>query len=193
MRSLERIERWLPFLAYQLIARHLPVSYYPGGRAAQAIRYQLCRRMFRVCGTGVNVERGADFIWGRTVSIGDRSGIGIDAFIRADLEIGRDVMMGPRVMIFGRDHNIASTDIPMYEQGSQPYRPVVIEDDVWIGGGAIILAGVRIGTGSVVGAGAVVTKDVAPFTIVGGNPARVIRRRGERGQVNVGAIGGDDS
>ena len=60
-------------------------------------------------------------------------------------------------------------------------HPVVLGDDVWIGHGAILLPGVKIGTGAVVGAGAVVTKDVPPFTIVAGVPAKTLRRRVPRG------------
>ncbi|MDQ7799461.1 MAG: DapH/DapD/GlmU-related protein [Candidatus Edwardsbacteria bacterium] len=65
----------------------------------------------------------------------------------------------------------------MLEQGIRFYPQTVIEDDVWIGAQAIILPGVRIGRGAIVAAGAVVTKDVEPYAIVGGNPARLIKRR----------------
>jgi len=64
----------------------------------------------------------------------------------------------------------------MQKQGGEP-GPVIIEDDVWIGARVIILAGVTIGTGAVIGAGSVVTRDVLPFTIVGGVPAKLIRER----------------
>jgi maltose O-acetyltransferase len=116
-------------------------------------------------------------MFGDTIEIGPRSGIGIDAFIRADLVIGCDVMMGPGVIIYGRYHNHDRTDIPMNKQGMGGFSPVIIEDDVWIGARVIILKGVRVGRGAIIGAGAVVTKNVPPFSVVAGNPARVIRKR----------------
>jgi len=65
----------------------------------------------------------------------------------------------------------------MMDQGMGSFVPIVIEDDVWIGANATILKGVRISRGSIVGSGAVVTKDVPPYSIVGGNPAKIIRSR----------------
>ena len=85
--------------------------------------------------------------------------------------------MGPRVVIYGRDHIFARTDIPMMDQGMSPFAPIVIEDDVWVGAAAIILKGIRIGKGAIVTAGAVVTDDVPHHSIVGGVPARVIGSR----------------
>lgn len=85
-------------------------------------------------------------------------------------------MMGPEVTILTHTHRIDRTDIPMGQQGSM-VSEVVIGDDVWIGMRAIILPGVRIGSGAVIGAGAVVTKDVPDYAVVGGVPARVIRYR----------------
>lgn len=86
-------------------------------------------------------------------------------------------MMGPRVAIFARNHNFSRTDVPMIDQGFQDPRPVTIEDDVWIGAGATVLPGRRIGTGSILGAGAVVGIDVPPMSIVAGNPAVVVGTR----------------
>lgn len=85
-------------------------------------------------------------------------------------------MMGPEVTILTHTHRIDRTDIPMGQQGSMVCE-VVIGDDVWIGMRSIILPGVRIGSGAVIGAGAVVTKDVPNYAVVGGVPARVIRYR----------------
>ena len=76
-----------------------------------------------------------------------------------------------------RNHAFDRTDIPMNQQGFTPEKPIVIEDDVWIGARVIILPGVHIGTGAVVGAGAVVTKDVPDYAVVGGNPARILKMR----------------
>jgi maltose O-acetyltransferase len=88
-------------------------------------------------------------------------------------------MMGPEVVIHTRNHRHDRVDIPMCQQGYDEEKPVKIEDDVWLCERAIILPGVTIGKGSIVGAGAVVSKDVPPFSVVVGNPALVIKTRGE--------------
>jgi acetyltransferase-like isoleucine patch superfamily enzyme len=93
-----------------------------------------------------------------------------------DIEIGDDVLCGPRVIVWARDHNYQRLDVPMKSQGHNA-RKIIIEDDVWLGAGAIVLKGVRVGRGSIVGAGSVVTKDVLPYSIVAGNPARPIGDR----------------
>lgn len=177
MDTVERIRRAFCFLLYYYGARHLPVSNYPGGCLGQRLRGWCCRRLFRASGRDINVEHGADFLYGSTITIGERSGIGVDSWIRADLTIGKNVMMGPRVIIYGRDHQMDRIDVPMMDQGMGEFIPIIIEDDVWIGSAAIILKGVRIGTGAIIGAGAVVTQSVPPYAIVGGNPARIIRFR----------------
>jgi maltose O-acetyltransferase len=93
------------------------------------------------------------------------------------LTLGDDVMMAPDVVILTQNHRFDDPTVPMLDQGYGPAREVVIEDDVWIGTNAIILPGVRLGKGSIVAAGAVVTKDVPPYAIVGGNPARLLKSR----------------
>ena len=94
------------------------------------------------------------------------------------IDIGADVLIGDSVTIRDTGHIFADVDAPIISQGID-VRPVVIEDDVWIGHGATVLKGVRIGRGAVVAAGAVVTRNVEPYTVVGGVPARLIGRRGE--------------
>ena len=169
--------RYLAAIAYWGGARHLPWSPRPGGRLARRVRGALAARMLDACGRDVNVERGAWFGSGRGVELGDRSDIGMDCLIIGPIRIGRDVMMGPRCVILASRHATASTDEPMNRQGFLPDAPVVIEDDVWIGAGTTILPGRVIGTGSIVGAGSVVTRDVPPWSVVGGNPARVLASR----------------
>jgi maltose O-acetyltransferase len=129
-------------------------------------------------GQSINIEHGAYIGSGRNLSIGDRSSVGVRAEIHGPTTIGRDVMMGPEVLIYALAHGTERLDIPMIEQGYAPPRTVTIGDDVWIGARAIILPGVTIGSGAVVGAGAVVAKDVPPRSVCVGNPARVVRIRG---------------
>ena len=88
--------------------------------------------------------------------------------------------MGTDVTIITRNHRFDRTDIPMMEQGFEEERPVYIGNDVWIGDRALILPGVHIGDGSIIAAGAVVTKDVPPYSIAAGVPARKIRDRFEK-------------
>ena len=91
-------------------------------------------------------------------------------------------MMGPDVMIFALGHETARTDIPMIDQGFIAPKPVAIHDDVWIGARVIILPGVTIGRGSVLGAGAVITREVPEYCIVAGNPAKIVGRRNGQNQ-----------
>jgi len=94
----------------------------------------------------------------------------------AKIKIGNDVLIGPYTIINSGNHNYSNPDIPIRLQG-HIVKPIVIEDDVWIGANSTILAGVTIGKGAVVGAGAVVTKNINPYTVVGGVPATFIKER----------------
>lgn len=115
---------------------------------------------------------------GEGLRIGNNSNIGRYSFVGCSglIEIGNNVMVSPRVSFYAENHNFETTERPMKEQGITRQK-IVIEDDCWIASGAIILAGVTIGRGSVVAAGSVVTQDVLPYSIVAGVPARVIRSR----------------
>lgn len=110
------------------------------------------------------------------IFIGSGSGLGINCSVHGPLKIGDNVMMGPNVTILTHTHIIDRTDIPMGQQGMR-IAEVVIGNDVWIGMRVIIMPGIKIGDGAVIGAGAVVTKDVPDFAIVGGVPAKIIKYR----------------
>lgn len=137
-------------------------------------------------GNGVTVGRFAMIrpsgYYGREVGIGLRIGnnsnIGANCYIGCSggIEIGENVMMSPGVSLYAENHNFARTDIAMKDQGVTR-KAIVIEDDCWLASGSTILAGVRVGRGAVIAAGAVVAADVPPYTIVGGIPAREIGRR----------------
>jgi len=149
----------------------------PGGRLWKCIRFRICRPLFGACGKNVNVEHKAFFHSGRNIVIGDNSGIGIRAYLSGTINIGRDVMMGKDVTIMTINHNFDRIDIPMNQQGFRSERPVTIGDDVWISDRVMILPGVKVGSHSIIAAGAIVTKDVPEYAIVGGNPAKLIRSR----------------
>lgn len=113
------------------------------------------------------------------IAIGHNSGIGNYAYLCGPIDIGDNVMMGPNVVIYRSNHGSKQTDIPMVEQGMTESTKLVIGNDVWIGDGAMILPGCqKIGNGCIIGARAVVTKDIPDYSVVGGNPAKIIRNRG---------------
>lgn len=117
-------------------------------------------------------EIGVGLKVGNNSNIGPYSYIGCSGYI----EIGDNVMISPRVSIYAENHVFDRTDITMKEQGVK-VQFVKIEDDCWIAANSIILAGVTVGKGSVIAAGSVVTKDIPPYSIVAGVPAKVIGSR----------------
>jgi acetyltransferase-like isoleucine patch superfamily enzyme len=138
-----------------------------------------------VLGANVSIARGTALVCsgvvarpGEGIIVGDRTGIGDHCFFwgQGGIDIGSDVLFGPGVRIFSENHRFDRGDVVIRGQGEARGR-VQIEDDCWIGGGATVLAGVRIGRGSVVGAGSVVVRDVPPQSVVAGVPARVLRNR----------------
>ena len=162
---------------YYVCARHLPSSTGLGGKISAAIRRLVCNAIFRKVGKNINIEKGAYFGSGRDVEIGDESGIGKNCSLHGPIIIGNHVMMAPEVLMLTRNHVFSRIDIPMCKQGDTIAQPIIIGDDVWIGARAIILPGVQIGRGSIVAAGSIVTSDIESYSIVGGNPAKLIKRR----------------
>ena len=165
---------------YYSFARYLPKSTMPIlGKISKRFRVWCCKHIFDKCGKEGNVEKGAYFGNGRGIVLGNFVGLGKNFTIHnCILTVGDYLMMGEDVMILGGGHCFDRTDIPMGKQPSKEKTSLFICDDVWIGSRAMILPGCsRIGHGAIIGAGAVVTKDVPDFAIVGGNPAKVLRYR----------------
>lgn len=115
---------------------------------------------------------------GEGMKVGNNSNIGPYAYIGCSgyIEIGNNVMISPRVSIYAENHVFTNPEVLIKEQGVIR-QFVKIEDDCWIAANSIILAGVTIGQGSVVAAGSVVTRDVPPYSVVAGIPAKIIQSR----------------
>jgi maltose O-acetyltransferase len=158
---------------YSITAKKLPITRNCkwGGKLRCCFAKKICKSI----GSDVNVEHGAHF--SSELVVGNHSGIGVNCELYGQIEIGDHVMMGPEVIIFTQNHKHDDLTVPMDQQGFEDPKKVVIGNDVWIGQRAMILPGVTIGNGVVIGAGAVVTKDVPEYALVGGVPARIIGMR----------------
>jgi acetyltransferase-like isoleucine patch superfamily enzyme len=164
-------------------------------RGRSALRGPLeavARKLLRRLAVGANVRVGQRLRAGRgaiisaphALVIGDNVSIGPRSIVQVDGEIGDFSMIGMHVQIVGRnDHAIDEVGTPYIfstwagDRDAREGDAVHIGRDVWVGGGAIILSGVRIGEGALIGAGSVVTHDVAAYSVVAGSPAREVRRR----------------
>lgn len=163
-------------------ANKLPDSYTRIlGGVSNRFRIWICRHIFKECGKHVsNINRNIYFGNGRGVCIGDYSSIGANCYLTNDIQIGKYVMMGPELYCIGHSHKTDDPDTPMCFQGrvKKPLNSnIVIGDDIWIGAKVIITKSRHIGNHSILGAGAVVTKDVPDYAVVGGNPAKIIKMR----------------
>lgn len=119
-----------------------------------------------------------DFVvlWPTKLKIGVKSQLNPGTAIYGEVTIGDYVMIGPNCMIAGGNHNFEKIHEPMMTQGSNE-KGIIIEDNVWIGANSTILDGVIIGTGAIIGANSLVSKNVPQYSIVTGNPAKVIKIR----------------
>ena len=137
------------------------------------------------CGKNVNIGSNFSAAGIQNISIGNCASIGVNnRFLctRAEILIGNNVMTGPNVTFVSGDHRIDIENRPMISISDKEKLPendirIELKGDNWIGSNAVILKGVTIGEGAVIAAGSVVTKDVPPFAIVGGIPAKLLKYR----------------
>jgi maltose O-acetyltransferase len=140
------------------------------------------RPLFASCGKNFCFDPYGSYTF-NTIFVGNDVDLGWKPIlwaVESQIKIGNKVMFGPEVVLIGGEHNTSVVGNYMFdvtEKRPEDDRDVIIEDDVWIGSRAIILKGVTIGRGSIVAAGAVVTKSVPPYTIVAGVPAKVLKFR----------------
>lgn len=177
------------------------ISFLPG-RIGYFARSNFVRRRVKEAGSSLRIDTGVGFTGYENIRIGDNVTLNkysrLEAHHNGTLELGNKVsinsntcivaadsgkivigdcvLIGQNVVIRASDHDFSSIDLPIREQGHTGGL-IVIEDDVWIGANSVVTRNVRICAHSVIAAGSVVTKDVKPFSIVGGVPAKLIRMR----------------
>lgn len=171
-----KIKRIIGQILYNLIGKHMPASFSRFNFGSRKFR-QFCAKLILGdrCGEWVNIEKGVKF--GDGITLGNYSGIGENSLITSNVTIGEHVMMGRECLTFPANHSFDDISMPMDSQGFCESKPIVIGNDVWIGARVTILPGVHIGNGCIIGAGAVVTKDVPDYEIWGGNPAHFLKSR----------------
>lgn len=151
------------------------------------------RAGFSQCGTNVAIGYGCDLKPLSNIRVGSHVTIGQEAIFwttRAKIHIGSHVMFGPRVVIITGDHDTGIIgkyldEVTDTDKAEECDQDVIIDDDVWIGANVTILKGVHINTGAVIAAGSVVTKDIDPYTVNAGVPAKKIKDRFSQEQLNM--------
>lgn len=166
----------------KLLVYYAILSLLPSARLTSLfskIRVWYFQNVFKIMDIGGNpamIGRNVYIANAKRIKFGTGCRINENVYIES-ATIGNDVLIAPNVKILSREHEHEDVDIPISMQGYKEEKPITIANNVWIGRNAIILAGVKIGTGVIVGAGAVVTKDIEDYAVVGGVPATFIKSR----------------
>ena len=160
---------------YEVVLKYLPSSDSCGGVIYNKMRTGAVKKYIKFCDIDVTIDRKA--VISSKVSIGKNSGIGRNCELRGRVDIGENVMMGPECVFFSCNHAFADVEKPICQQGFQEEQIITIGDDTWIGRRVLVLPGIQIGNHCIVGAGAVVSKDIPDWAIAVGNPATVKKYR----------------
>lgn len=150
----------------------LPKSYHPFGKfLGRNFRNWCTKNIAAKTGKNINIEKGASIQPG--VILEDGANVGVDCLIGPNTTIGKNVMMAPECQIYTRNKKFNKQKKKF--EGYENIKPVIINDNCWLGARVLIMPGVTIGEGCVVAAGAVVTKDMPPYSVVAGNPAKAVK------------------
>lgn len=168
------VKRRLLYFLYIAFFRFTPEDYRPYALFFPQLRQLLVRGFAASSGRNLRVKHNADI--SPFIQVGDDSELGQHSLIHSHVTIGSKVIMGPNVKIYSRNHNFEDLTVPIADQGKCQLE-TTIGDDVWIGANVVIVAGINVGSHSVIAAGTIVTRDIEPYAVVGGNPAKVIRSR----------------
>lgn len=167
-------------LLYYAIGVHFPTQPVPTYKTGYKLRRLLLKGIAKKTGKNIIVKHQCYIGSGTGLIVGDRAQLGQNARIDQHVTLGNDVVMGPDVVIMTNAHRFDDIETPINQQDNFPIEPVTIGNDVWLGTRVIVMPGVTIGDGSVVGAGSIVTKNIPPYSVAVGSPAKVIRKRGEK-------------
>jgi acetyltransferase-like isoleucine patch superfamily enzyme len=159
-----------------------------GGKIGKNVKFYEGIRIVGNCPGAVTIGDDVRILRGVTISttpegkiqIGNRVHIGEGSVIYSGvgIRIGDNVIIGPQNIIVDLDHRFQNLDLPINQQGMNG-KEISIEEDVWIASQCVIIKGVAIGKGSVIAAGSVVNKNIPPYSVAAGVPAKVIKKRGE--------------
>lgn len=175
---MKKIEHLLFIALYYGFAYWLPNSYVPFfGPVFNWIRVRCVHHIFAKCGKIRIINRKVYFHRGTGIEMGDSSGIGANTDLPDDTIIGNNVIISRDVFILNRNHRYDLPDIPINDQGYYPAKQTIIEDNVWIGLRSILTPGRIVKSGTIVAMGSVLTKDFPENSVVGGNPAKLIKSR----------------
>ena len=194
MRPIDRLSK-LIFQIYISITSSIPTEI---GIRLRAVAY---RPLFKKCGRNLRVDSGVTILGFENISLGDNISIMKNSYIYAHdggeltigdnftlnsnsqlgasfgkIIIGSDCAIAPNCILRASNHRFDNPDIPFRKQG-HTYGEIILEDDIWIASNCVITPDTVIGRSSIIGAGSVVTKDIEPYSIVGGVPAKLIRKR----------------
>jgi maltose O-acetyltransferase len=161
-------------VAERLRARELLHAFNHSPPSEKAERRRILTELFASFGPDATIEPHFHCDYGYNVSFGCGSYANVSCVFLdvVPIRIGDRVLLGPAVQLYAATHPVSPEE---RATGRELGRPIVVEDDVWIGGASIICPGVTIGRGSVIGAGSVVTRDVPARVVAAGNPCRVLR------------------
>lgn len=149
------------------------------GNVGLVVRYALLKTLAKSVGENVSVQPGVYLLNPQGLTVGDNVSIHPMCYLECwgGIDIGNDVSIAHGASLISVNHGFAAADLPIKEQPLEPL-PITVEENVWIGAKASVLGGVTVKTGTVVAAGAVVTRDTKTDSVVAGVPARLLKMRG---------------
>lgn len=165
----------IKLLFYYLFFSKLPNSWWPGGKIFNRLRVNCVKSIVPV-GKNTKIQRSVYIGSGNNIVIGNNCQV--NELVRLDnVNIGNNVMIARECIILGKMHESTDIHTPMNEQGIKDVKKTCIEDDVWLGLRVVVMPGIHIRKGTIIAAGAVVTKDTEAYGIYGGVPAKLIKQR----------------